>query len=282
MNLSHLHYFIALADERHFARTAKKLGIARTFLLTRYGEEFYRYTSLALHNLQTGQDNVRALVESRGEHLRLGVLCAMQDENWARLIRSFKQSTDPTVAVDLVQDFSAELIHKLASGMLDLTFATRLDDAPEGLTFTPYWSQQLVVAVNKDSPLAQRKSLTFDDLRDLSIYSYAPGCPPHDLIQNFVDEYGLDIKASFKDEVTICSMVTADEDAVAFVDYSFLIKVFKSVVCLPIEGVPLDFHQIYLVHRSDEPLSNAQQRFIEFAESHPIPPARLGASETND
>lgn len=299
MNLSHLNYFISLADERHFARAAKSLGIARstlslavsqlehelgaplftkngsTFLLTPYGEEFYRYASLAIHNLETGERNVRAMVESKGESLRLGVLCAMQDENWARLIRSFRISSTPAIAVDLVQDFSAELLHELASGNLDLTFATKLDDAPEGLDFAPYWSQELVVAVNKDHPLASRERLTFDDLKGKRLYSYAPGCPPHDRIQEYVDAHDLEISPLFKDEITICSVVAADEDAIAFVDYSFLIKVFQDVVCIPLEGVPTDFHKIYLVHRAGEPLSTAQSSFIEYAETHPIPPARL-------
>lgn len=105
MNLSHLHYFITLADEGHFARAAKQLSIARStlslaisqlenelgapmfikngsnFQLTSYGEEFYRYASLALHNLETGSSKVRSMIEDKEEVLRLGVLSAMQDKN---------------------------------------------------------------------------------------------------------------------------------------------------------------------------------------------------------
>lgn len=299
MNLSHLHYFITLADEGHFARAAKQLSIARltlslaisqlenelgapmfikngsNFQLTSYGEEFYRYASLALHNLETGSSKVRSMIEDKEEVLRLGVLSAMQDKNWARVLRSFRSSSDAAFRVDIKQDFSGELLHQLAIGELDLTFATKLDDAPDGLVYLPYWSQELVVAVNKLHPLATRASISFNDLRSSTIYSYAPGCPPHDRIQQYADAYDLNLQASFKDEITICSIVSADPEAVAFVDYSFLTKVFSDVVCIPLEGVPVNFHEIYLVYRDNEPMSRAQESFIEYAKHHPIPPAHL-------
>lgn len=300
MNLSHLHYFVTLADDGHFAHASKTLSIARStlslaisqlereleaplfakngssFSLTPYGEEFYRYASLALQNIATGKRNVAAMVANEAVTLRVGVPFAMQDENWARLIRSFRALTNPAVSVIVVQKFSAELLHELAAGNLDVTFAAQVADHPDGLVFTPYWSQQLVVAVNRENPLASRTSLSFDDLTGLSVYSYAKDCPPHDRIQGYVDRYGLSVQPLFRDEITICSLVAADEEAVAFVDYSFLVKVFEDVVCIPLEGVPTDFHKIDLVRR-DEPLSNAQQRFIDYALAHPIPPSIMPA-----
>lgn len=294
MNLSHLHYFITLADEGHFARAAKQLSIARStlslaisqlenelgapmfvkngsnFQLTSYGEEFYRYASLALHNLETGSSKVRTMIEDKEEVLRLGVLSAMQDKNWARVLRSFRSSSDAAFRVDIKQDFSGELLHQLAIGELDLTFATKLDDAPDGLVYLPYWSQELVVAVNKLHPLATRASISFNDLRSSTIYSYAPGCPPHDRIQQYADAYDLNLQTSFKDEITICSVVSADPEAVAFVDYSFLTKVFSDVVCIPLEGVPVNFHEIYLVYRDNEPMSRTRKLHrIRQAPSHP-------------
>ena len=47
-------------------------------------------------------------------------------------------------------------------------------------------------------------------------------------------------------------MVSADENAIAFVDYSFLVGAFKDIVCIPIDEVPEDFHKLYLIHRSEE------------------------------
>ena len=118
MNLSHLKYFISLADSKHFANTAKSLSIARstlslaisnleqdlgaplftkngsTFLLTPYGKEFYRYASLALKNIETGRQRVQTMISNKGETLRIGVPFSIQNEDWSRMMRAFRAHLD--------------------------------------------------------------------------------------------------------------------------------------------------------------------------------------------
>lgn len=299
MNLAHLHYFVTLADKEHFANTARSLGIARStlslaisrleddlraplftkngsnFVLTPYGKEFYRYASLALKNIEIGMDKVQSLLEDRTETLCIGVPFTIQSEDWSRVVRAFRAEADPDLSVKIIQGFSGSLLNDLAAGVLDVVFAAKLPDAPTGLTFIPYWSQQLVVAVNKDNPLAQRKSISLKELKGYHIQSYAKGWPPHDDIAACVEGYDLDIEEQFKEEITICSMVSADENAIAFVDYSFIVGAFKDIVCIPIDEVPQDFHKLYLIHRSEETMSEGQAHFVEYMNEHPIPPARL-------
>ena len=299
MNLAHLKYFITLADQEHFANTARSLGIARStlslaisrleetlnaplftkngsrFTLTPYGREFYRYASLALKNIETGMDKVQGMLTDRTETLRVGVPFTIQSEDWARVIRAFRAEADPNLSVKIVQGFSGSLLNDLAAGILDVVFAAKLKDAPEGLVFTPYWSQQLVVAVNKDNPLAQQSSISLNDLKGYPIYSYAKGWPPHDEIIASVEGYDLDIEEVFKEEITICSMVSADESAIAFVDYSFLVGAFNDVVCIPIDEVPEDFHKLYLIHREEENMAPGMVHFIEYMNENPIAPAHL-------
>lgn len=299
MNLAHLHYFVTLADKEHFASTARSLGIARStlslaishleddlraplftkngsnFVLTPYGKEFYRYASLALKNIEIGMDKVQSLLEDRTETLCIGVPFTIQSEDWSRVVRAFRAEADPNLSVKIIQGFSGSLLNDLAAGVLDVVFAAKLPDAPTGLTFIPYWSQQLVVAVNKDNPLAQRKSISLKELKGYHIQSYAKGWPPHDDIAACVEGYDLDIEEQFKEEITICSMVSADENAIAFVDYSFIVGAFKDIVCIPIDEVPQDFHKLYLIHRSGEIMSEGQAHFVEYMNEHPIPPARL-------
>lgn len=299
MNLTHLKYFITLADQEHFANSARSLGIARstlslaisrleedlhaplftkngsTFTLSPYGKEFYRYASLALKNIEMGMSKVDAMLNNRTETLCIGVPFTIQSEDWAQVVRSFRAEADPTLSVKIIQGFSGSLLNDLAAGELDVVFAAKLEDAPAGLTFTPYWAQQLVVAVNKDNPLAQRKSISLEELKGYHILSYAKGWPPHDDISACVEGYDLDIEEQFKEEITICSMVSADEHAIAFVDYSFLVGAFKDIVCIPIDEVPEDFHKLYLIYRSNETMSEGQAHFIEYMNEHPIPPARL-------
>lgn len=296
MNLSHLHYFVKLADEKHFANTAKSLFIARstlslaisqlerelgaplftkngsTFLLTEYGAEFYRYASLALQNIETGKRNVMSMLDNKIETLRVGVPFALQDENWSRMIREFRNTSNPSVDLVIHQGFSDQLTRDLAAGNLDIIFASKTSAAPDKLDYTPYWTHELVLVVNKDNPLAERTHISLNELQHIHLVSYAEGCPPHDEIQPYFDRFDLDIDYNFKDEITICSMVAADETLVAFVNYSFLLNVFPDVVCIHVDDFPRDFHRFYIVNRTGEPMTHASQRFKKFALSHPIAP----------
>ncbi len=299
MNLSHLKYFISLADSKHFANTAKSLSIARstlslaisnlesdlgaplftkngsTFLLTPYGKEFYRYASLALKNIETGRQRVQVMVNSKVEMLRIGVPFSIQNEDWSRMMRAFRAHLDDSTSVKVHQGFSSTLLHDLAAGSLDVTFATKMPDAPEGLEYIPFWSQELIVAVNEDNPLANRSSIKLEELKGNRIFTYADGCPPHDQVMEYAKRYDLEVEGRFREEITACSIVSASDTTVALVDYSFLVKAFSDVVCIPIEGIPRDFHKIYLIHRADDMLTAAQKDFITFACNHDVPPAWL-------
>lgn len=295
MNLSQLHYFVALADEKHFANAANKLFIARstlsnaisqlegelgvplfqkrgsTFILTDYGDIFYRQASLALENIEMGKRAISELAEGKNQILRVGVPYALQSEEWSRLMREFEATCSVPVTVEVVQGFSTYLLRNVSAGSLDVTFASKTPDAPESLTYVPYWSHELGLAVHKENPLASRSSVAFDELVGAPILTYREGCPPHDEIEAAIAGCALETVETYSDEISICSAVSADTGARAFVAYSYLIKAFDSVVMVPIEGVPKEFHKMYLVSRSEKDASPLMKEFLAFAKTHPVP-----------
>ncbi len=299
MNLSHLHYFTTLAEEGHFSNAAKSLFIARStlslaisqlerelgaplftkngssFTLTAYGQEFYRYASLALQDIETGRRSVAAMMEGDNGTLRLGVPFTMQNPDWSHMIRDFHQQGDLQPNIEITQGFSEELLHELSVGNLDLSFAAKMENAPEGLTYEPYWSHELVLVVNKDNPLASAESVSLDSLKGLNVLSYREGSPLYDSVKAICDENQIEMEARFRDEITICSLVSSNQMTLGLATYSFLIPAFIDVVCIPIEGIPRDFHQEYLVYRSDDSLSGVALRFLEYAKKHPIPKGYL-------
>ncbi|MDO4854532.1 MAG: LysR family transcriptional regulator [Coriobacteriia bacterium] len=302
MNLSHLHYFTALAEEGHFSNAAKSLFVARStlslaisqlerelgaplftkngsaFTLTPYGQEFYRYASLALQDIETGRRSVAAMMEGDNGTLRLGVPFTMQNPDWSHMIRDFHEQGEVSPNIEITQGFSEELLHELSVGNLDLSFAAKMDDAPAGLTYEPYWTHELVLVVNKDNPLASAESVTMDELKGLKVLSYREGSPLYDSVKDLADQYEIELEARFRDEITICSLVSSDKMALGLATYSFLIPAFTDVVCIPIEGISRDFHQEYLVYRSDDSLSGVALRFLEYAKNHPMPKGYLPRS----
>lgn len=87
--------------------------------------------------------------------------------------------------------------------------------------------------------------------------------------------FDIQVEERFREEITACSIVSASDEAMALVDYSFLMKAFNDVVCIPIDDLPRDFHKIYLIHRADDELTDAQRDFINYACNHRVLPAWL-------
>ena len=82
------------------------------------------------------------------------------------------------------------------------------------------------------------------------------------------DEF--DLIRNFDDEITLSSFCFSESRKCFVLVYSFLVNSFDDVVCLPIEGVPEDFHKVYLMSRK-EPHSQLVSDFISFMSSHPFP-----------
>ncbi len=43
--------------------------------------------------------------------------------------------------------------------------------------------------------------------------------------------FDIQVEERFREEITACSIVSASDEAMALVDYSFLMKAFSDVVC---------------------------------------------------
>ena len=64
----------------------------RAVKLTPYGQDFYRYVDLALQNLDTGISLVEQRAGLRRTTVRIGAIYAVQDLNWAKTLKAFRDS----------------------------------------------------------------------------------------------------------------------------------------------------------------------------------------------
>lgn len=295
MNLSHLYYFCKLAEVKHYTRAAHELYIAQPTLsgaiaqlekelgaplftkkthrveLTDCGRDFYEYVSLALVNLEKGISLVHERVERQYGVLKLGTTFAMQGKHWSEAVQEFKRELGVDLLIDIEQGFTYTLVDELKKGRLDVVFGGKIREDPD-LHFLPCWSQELVLVVHRDHPLAKRKSVTLDDLRPHQLVGYVAGTnPAGEEMRALVEQEGLQIDQSYNDEITLCSLASSDPSCMALVCYSFLVKSFEDVVVLPIDDVPKDFHRVYLIYRNDKNRLKIVDRFIQFIGSYTFP-----------
>jgi DNA-binding transcriptional LysR family regulator len=171
MELRHLRYIIAVAEEGHITRAAERLGIQQPPLsrlikaveqeikvqlfrrvprgveLTDAGRTFLDGARATFANLDRTLESARRT--ARGEQGRISVAFTGSiafHPLVPRVIREFRE-TFPLVAVTLAEGNPAELIECIEGDRLDAAFIRMNSAKPEGLVFHPLLVEPMVVAL---------------------------------------------------------------------------------------------------------------------------------------
>lgn len=298
MKLAHLRYFKHLASVLSYTKAAKDLfiaqptlsaaikrmeqelgfplfrrseGVAARIELTNQGKIYLEYVTRALETYDEGIRLAEQSIVISENTMRLGTVYSMKGQFWSQAISSFVSQYDQRPLLHMEQAYSGELARQLKEGKIDVAFAAQTEEATD-LNMVYVWHQPLVACVNKEHPLASKKSVSLDDLKENRLLTYGKeSSVAVGLDKLFADcEDEFELVRGFDDEITLSSFASTDPRNVSLLVYSFLVNSFDDVVCLPIDGVPLDFHKVYLMSRK-EPHSKLVSEFISFMSNYQFP-----------
>jgi DNA-binding transcriptional LysR family regulator len=181
-----LRYFVAVAEELHFGRAAKRLGIAQPPLSTairtferQLGVELFRRTSRSVQLTAAGESLLRGgrrvlavyaetlaeiEAQARGEQSRLRVgFDATTVVATTRFVREFGES-HPQIKLDLTSLSWGEGAGELGDGAVDVA-VVRLPVSDPRLESHVVFEERRVAVLNAGHPLARRAALMLADLR---------------------------------------------------------------------------------------------------------------------
>jgi DNA-binding transcriptional LysR family regulator len=178
MDLRHLRYFIAVAEEGHITRAAERLGMqqpplsrqinaiereldvqlfrrkARGVELTDAGRAFLEDARATLANLDRSFERTRRTARGEQGQIRVGIPPTAPFHPFVpHAIRSFREAF-PLVSLTLEEFLSNELIERLRNERMDVAFI-RTSPVDEGLVITPVLEEPMVVALPHGHALAQ-------------------------------------------------------------------------------------------------------------------------------
>ncbi len=216
MELRHLRYFIAVAEELHFGRAATRLGIAQPPLSmqirdlereigVRLLSRTHRRVELtdAGHVFLDGARHIMALVDAmvtaaqrtqRGElgQLRLGFVSSATYATLPRLLRAFRERY-PDVRTQLEAATTAEQVTSLRSGSLDIGLLRlpRGEPLDPALDWRVIAEEPLMALLPAEHPaVAPRVSLTALAHEPFILYPRADNPQIHETIINVCRDAG--------------------------------------------------------------------------------------------
>jgi len=277
MEIRHLRYFTAVAEQGSVARAARKLNIVQPALsrqihdleeqlgtplfersvrgvqLTAAGRQFLRDTHKLLADLDAAR--ARALRAAAGLEgtLRIGI---SPNHTWHPLIlqrlRRFQRAF-PNVALMLESSLSAQQLTLIQEGRIDGGFIALRDTSDAELAGVKVLSSGLLLAVPSHSPYARKPPLRLRDLKDEPCVWFPRERSPvyHDYLIYQCQRAGLSprLVPIGADVATTLGLVAAG------MGYSIVSEVSryncpKEVVLHPHRDLP-DVHDVELVTRSD-------------------------------
>lgn len=188
MDLHQLRCFLAVADELHFGRAARRLemlpsALSRDIRLleTSLGTRLLLRTTRNVMLSQDGAafvDDARALVtradalaaevRERGRRrarslIRIGAIDTAAAGLVPALLRDFRE-LHPSAAVQLVEDKTIRLVPKILSGRLDIAFIRPPEQLDKRIEWLMLFHETPVVAVPSRHRLAGRRRLSIEAL----------------------------------------------------------------------------------------------------------------------
>jgi DNA-binding transcriptional LysR family regulator len=235
MELRHLTYFVAVAEELHFGRAAARVHIAQPALstqiqalerdlgvqlfvrstrrveLTVAGQTFYDRSVRILSDIDMSAQATRSAAGKTVRKITIGTIypatIGVLPTFLSKIARKY-----PDIQLQIQSGSTSDIIRSLESGQINLGFIRPVENIGS-LRFFSMANDEYLLAVGKDSRLAAMAEIGIEDLRDQKIISFsrqnlsyteryfAEMFAEHDLVRN--------IAYSCDDTFALISLVSA-------------------------------------------------------------------------
>lgn len=247
MELRQLAYFVAVAEESHFTRAAKRLHVAQSGLsasvrslerelgadlfvrntrqvrLTPAGTALLAEARRTLAASDACMDAVAAVQGLLRGSLTIGTLQCLHVVHLPTVLASFV-STYPGLDIELRTGGSGELTSHVAQGKLDVAFVARPAVLPDDVVVTPLASEPMVLACALNHPLASSTRVQVAALAGERFVDFAPDWGPRDLVDSVVGHRHVALEVT--DVHSLLDMVAVGL-GIALVPQSFSVKTDK-------------------------------------------------------
>lgn len=276
MELRHLRYFVAVAEELHFGRAAARLHISqpplsvhireletemgvrlfdrstRRVSLTAAGAAFQERVTVLLAALDDAIVEAGDFGAGKRGRVRVGFVSSASVTVVPRAVRRFRDE-HPLVEVELDPLTTNEQLDGLAVGSLDVGLV-RTTAVPDDIVIEPLLAEDMVAVVPVSHPLAGSKSMSPAQLANEKLVLF-----PRDMMPGFLAQVW-DMLRAHTSELNVVQEAIHHETVVGLVSAGVGVSILPAsvsrvstpdIVILPIEGAPRT--SLMVAYRMGEP-----------------------------
>lgn len=196
IELRHLRYFVAVAEELHFGRAAQRLHMAqpplsqqirkleeavghplllrtsRNVRLTAAGEELLKRAQQTLRKVAEDVQSTRRIGRGEVGTLTVGFIASAMLTVLPRMLSEYRKRF-PEVELRLREFYTAALLRALRDGTTDIGF-TRDAGEEETLHTEVLLPEPFIAVVSAQHPLAAKSAIRIDELRNEPFVLFSP------------------------------------------------------------------------------------------------------------
>lgn len=297
MEMRHLRYFLAVAEELHFARAAarlhmeqsplsrtikeleEELGVllfartTRSTRLTRAGTLFLEHVRRVFAALEQARESVKAAANGFQGQLRVALSDGITPSRLPTLL-ALCRLEEPEVEIRFFEVPLSQQIKGLHDDLYDVGFA-QSDEVGDGIVAIPVWRDALIVTVPARHPLLAYKRIPLEELLRYPLVLCDPQvCEGH---AKFVDRVlrRADMEPLVAERVATCDLMMALVSAGLALGFTGAARIAANpdsgVVARPL-ALRVPPLTTYLLHAEGQPF-DALARFIERVQAIESPDA---------
>ncbi|MCC9742776.1 LysR family transcriptional regulator [Streptomyces sp. MNU89] len=301
MELRHLISFVAVAEELHFGRAAKRLRMAqpplsqqirqlekelgvqlferstRSVRLTSAGQSFLKPVRTVLDDLDIAVRVAKAAGEGEYGRVTVGFAGASSHATLPLLTRAVRAAHPGIELVMKGQTYATVALDRVADGSLDLGFV-RLPVNRPGIASRFIGEEELLCALPSDHPLAERERIAVADLAAEPFVTFPAnaGSTLRDATLRVCEEAGFRPRTvqEAPDSYTILALVAAGVGVTLTLSSCLHIQQ-TGLVHRPLDGPPVRLRSA-LAWRRDNPSAALRSVLAVAEEALPTPPTPPG------
>lgn len=285
MEWQQLEYFKIVAETQHFTRAAEILSIAQPTLsrsisnleaelgvplferlnrqvtLTRYGKIFYKRTCRVLHEISEAKHEIEKLIDPNHGTISLAFLQTLGASSVPNMIQHFMKEF-PLIHFNLFQNSPNIILDQLEAGEIDFCLSA-ITEQRQRIEWIHLWDEEIFAFVASDHPLANRKSVSINELATYRFVTLKRGYTIRTVFDQIFQAIGIEPSITFEGEDAV--------SVLGFVCANLGITLLPKIQGLSMENLtqlsimePVFQRKIGLAWNKDRYLSPAAKRFQEY------------------